>query len=196
MSVELMDMNGGGGKRCKDRLKRWASKKEERRVKTKRYPEAVSSLWMMGVSDLLSLSHAHVRAHTHTLFSFYDQMRSRVQALKAVTEHSPLCLFSQDLNILANSRVPDSSKFCFCLFLMWTIFKSLYWVCYNIASVLCFSFLTTRHVDLNSLTRDGTCTPCVGRQSLNHWTPPGKFLRVTDSNQGEVIIITIRTNLH
>ena len=96
---------------------------EERRVKTKRYPEAVSSLQMMGVSDLVSLSLS--LSHTHTHSSFYDQMKSRVQALKAVREHSSLCLFSQDLNILANSRVPDSFKFCFCLFLMWTIFKSL-----------------------------------------------------------------------
>ena len=24
--------------------------------------------------------------------------------------------------------------------------------------------------DLNSLTRDQTCTPCIGRQGLNHWT--------------------------
>ena len=24
--------------------------------------------------------------------------------------------------------------------------------------------------DLSSLTRDQTCTPCIGRQSLNHWT--------------------------
>ena len=24
--------------------------------------------------------------------------------------------------------------------------------------------------DLNSLTRDRTCTSCIGRQSLNHWT--------------------------
>ena len=24
--------------------------------------------------------------------------------------------------------------------------------------------------DLSSLTRDRTCTPCIGRQSLNHWT--------------------------
>ena len=24
--------------------------------------------------------------------------------------------------------------------------------------------------DLRSLTRDGTHTPCIGRQSLNHWT--------------------------
>ena len=106
---------------------------EERRVKTKRYPEAVSSLQMMGVSDLVSLSLSLflsfslslTHTHTHTLLLF-DQMRSRVQALNAVREHSSLCLFSQDLNILANSRVPDSFKFCFCLFLMWTIFKSLY----------------------------------------------------------------------
>ena len=24
--------------------------------------------------------------------------------------------------------------------------------------------------DLSSLTRDRTCTPCIGRRSLNHWT--------------------------
>ena len=24
--------------------------------------------------------------------------------------------------------------------------------------------------DLSSLTKDGTCTPCIGRGSLNHWT--------------------------
>ena len=24
--------------------------------------------------------------------------------------------------------------------------------------------------DLSSLTRDQTCTPCIGRQTLNHWT--------------------------
>lgn len=62
-----MDLNGEGDKRCKDTLKRCASKKEERRVKTKRYPEAVSSLRMMGVSDLVSLSLACTCApHTHT----------------------------------------------------------------------------------------------------------------------------------
>ena len=34
--------------------------------------------------------------------------------------------------------------------------------------------------DLSSLTRDRTCTPCIGRRSLNHWTarevPAGGFL--------------------
>ena len=33
-----------------------------------------------------------------------------------------------------------------------------------------FFFLATSHVGFNSSTSDGTHTPCVGRQNLNHWT--------------------------
>ena len=47
---------------------------------------------------------------------------------------------------------------------MWTIFfLSLFWICYNIPSVLCFGFLASRH--LSFLTRDPTCTSCIGGQS-------------------------------
>ena len=48
------------------------------------------------------------------------------------------------------------------LFLMWTIFfKSLYWVCYNNASVLSFVFWSGGMGDLKSLTKDWTCTPAL-----------------------------------
>ena len=53
---------------------------------------------------------------------------------------------------------------------MWTIFLSLYWISYNIASALGFSFLALGMWGLSSPTRDGTCTPCIRKQSLNHWT--------------------------
>ena len=44
-------------------------------------------------------------------------------------------------------------------------------MCYNTASVLCFGFFWLRGMwDLSSPTRDWTRTPCIGRQSLNHWT--------------------------
>jgi len=33
-----------------------------------------------------------------------------------------------------------------------------------------FSFLLCGMWDLSSLTRDGTCAPCIGRQSLSYWT--------------------------
>ena len=50
-------------------------------------------------------------------------------------------------------------------------FKSPYWICYDIASVLCFLVFWPQGVwDLSFLTRDRTCTPCTGKQSLNHWT--------------------------
>ena len=55
-------------------------------------------------------------------------------------------------------------------FYMDQFFKSLYWVCYDIASVLCFGFLAVRRVDLSSLTKDHTHTLCIRRQSLNNWT--------------------------
>ena len=46
----------------------------------------------------------------------------------------------------------------------------LYWICYNIASVLCFGLLAQRHVGSQLSARDRTHTPCIGRQSPNHWT--------------------------
>ena len=50
-------------------------------------------------------------------------------------------------------------------------FLSLYWICYNIASVLCFWFFWPQAMcDLSSPTRDQTHTPCIGRWNLNHWT--------------------------
>ena len=57
------------------------------------------------------------------------------------------------------------------LFLNFTILSgsALYWVCYNIVSVLCFGFWLRGMWDLTSLTRDWTGTPCIVRQSLNHW---------------------------
>ena len=49
--------------------------------------------------------------------------------------------------------------------------KSLYWSCYNIASVVyVLIFQLWGKWALSCLTRDQTCTPCPGRQSLNHWT--------------------------
>ena len=43
-----------------------------------------------------------------------------------------------------------------------------YWVCYKVASFLCFG--SERYVAY-LLTRDQTGTPCIGRRSLNHWIP-------------------------
>ena len=46
-------------------------------------------------------------------------------------------------------------------------FSSVYWICYNIAFVLCFDFFGCDTWDLSSLTKDQTC---IRRWSLNHWT--------------------------
>ena len=46
--------------------------------------------------------------------------------------------------------------------------KSLYWICYNIASALCLVFWSQGLGDLSSLTRDRTRTAWIGRSSLNH----------------------------
>ena len=44
----------------------------------------------------------------------------------------------------------------------WTAFFSV---------VYCFCFVTPRDIwGLSSPTRDGTHSPCIERQSLNHWT--------------------------
>ena len=53
----------------------------------------------------------------------------------------------------------------------WGPFLKSLWICYNIASVLCFDFLAVRDMwDLSSPARGRTLTLCIGRQSLNHWT--------------------------
>ena len=55
--------------------------------------------------------------------------------------------------------------------LMWTIFKVFVEF---VPILLLFYVLILGGLqgmwDLSSLTRDQTCTPCLGRQSLNHWT--------------------------
>ena len=49
---------------------------------------------------------------------------------------------------------------------------------YNFALVLCFGFFFCFFFwswgmwEINSLSRDRTQTPCIGRQSLKHWKPP------------------------
>ena len=67
-------------------------------------------------------------------------------------------------------------------------FFSLYWTCYNIGSGLCFHF-SQGMWDLSSPTRDRTCTPCSGRQSLNHWTtrevPPLQYSFLENSMDKE-----------
>ena len=66
---------------------------------------------------------------------------------------------------------PDRFPFhCFFVFLMWTIFKVFIefvtiWLLFYV-----LVFWLQDMWDFNSLTRDQTCTPCVGKRSLNHWT--------------------------
>ena len=54
--------------------------------------------------------------------------------------------------------------------------KSLYCTCYNIASVLCFGFLATRHVESYLPDKGLKPHPWTGRKSLNHWTANPKKL--------------------
>ena len=61
-----------------------------------------------------------------------------------------------------------SSSFFFFFFVVWTTFKVLYEICYNIASVLAFWHWGT--CDLSFLTKYQTHTPCIGRWRPKHWT--------------------------
>ena len=62
-------------------------------------------------------------------------------------------------------------------FLMWTIFFKVF---IEFVTVLLLFYVLVFWQqgmwDLSYLTRDQTCTPCIGRRSLNHWMP-GKFPR-------------------
>ena len=68
------------------------------------------------------------------------------------------------------------------LFFLLDHFSSLFWIRYNMASVLCFGFLPWGMWDPSSQTRGQTCNPCTGRQSANHWTiwkvPQNQFWKI------------------
>ena len=58
----------------------------------------------------------------------------------------------------------------FLFFLMWTIFKVFIEVVKNIASVLCVFFFFYFLCRLLAPWPENKPAPCIGRQSLNHWT--------------------------
>ena len=83
------------------------------------------------------------------------------------------------------SSPPQPSSCLFKNFLMWTIFKVFYWICYHIASILHFDLLAARCGIL--VTHPGIklapIPPCIGRQSPKHWAtrevpphPPPSYL--------------------
>ena len=95
---------------------------------------------------LLSLSYTHTHTHTHTLHS---------------------------------SPGDSFSDFFFLFFLMWTIFQVFTEFVTLLLLLFLFCFFGGQGGqeacgNLNSLTRDQTSTPCIGRWRLNHWNFPGK----------------------
>ena len=55
---------------------------------------------------------------------------------------------------------------------MWTILKNLHWICYNIASILCFVFFFFFFVIKScGISSQPGIEPaaCIARWSLNHW---------------------------
>ena len=56
------------------------------------------------------------------------------------------------------------------LFLMWTIFKVFIEFVTILLLFYTLFFWPPGMWDLSSPRRDGTCTPCTGKQSLNPWT--------------------------
>ena len=80
--------------------------------------------------------------------------------------------------VLTYHLIPTESLFflsCLCpffplFFFFLKMFMNLYWICYNIACFMLLFFLPECMWDLSSPTRDRTCIPWIGMQSLNHWT--------------------------
>ena len=69
----------------------------------------------------------------------------------------------------------EHSFFLFFFFLMWTIFKDFI----EFVAIFMSFFWPQAMWDLSSLTKDWTCTPCIGRWSLNRWTArevPGSLI--------------------
>ena len=59
---------------------------------------------------------------------------------------------------------------------------------------LCFGSLAARQWDPSFQTRDGTCTACIGRRSLNQWTTrevPELTFRLFGSSTDKNIIVAV-----
>ena len=112
---------------------------------------------MLSIGDsttLYSFSYLHVE--------MWDFLRSNCFLLSKVLKRYPWA----------------SCKFLFPGMQIWVLigsffFLSLYWICYNIASALCFVFWLQGMWDLGSLTRDRTYTPAFEGDVLTIG-PPGK----------------------
>ena len=91
-------------------------------------------------------------------------------------------------------------------------FFSLYWIHYNIASILCFGFLVSgsqkvkhkmevilwdlRMWDRSSLTRDQTHTPCIGRPSLKSQSYYQSYIRIQPLEECDLIVILFKVALN
>ena len=67
----------------------------------------------------------------------------------------------------------------------WTIFRRLYWICYNTASASCFVFWLSGTRDLSFLTRYGTSAQALEGEVLTTWTTrevPKIFLNLVFKN--------------
>ena len=78
-------------------------------------------------------------------------LTGRARAVQACPFQCPHRGMRTPAHLLRCSSAPSSVHghfiyFFFKIFWVWTIFWSLYWICDNIASVLCFGFLAARHV--------------------------------------------------
>ena len=67
--------------------------------------------------------------------------------------------------------VNGDEKYTLKIFLMWTIFKVFIEFVTILLLFYVLVFWPRGMWDRSSPTRHRTCTPCIGRQSLNHWTP-------------------------
>ena len=65
-----------------------------------------------------------------------------------------------------------------------------YCICYNNTSVFCLVFWLRGTWDLSFSTRYRTCTSCIGRPSLNHWTAGEIAWILKKNNQFSVLVTT------
>ena len=128
-----------------------------------------------------SWSHLHLQCpHLEPVLSsdVVTSLRPQGGACPAITKVTGTTQTTGSNGHLAPSLVPlYINLFLKICFFSWCgLFQSLYWICYRIASVLRSGFFWLHGMwDLSSPTRDQTCIPSIGRQSLNHWND-GKIL--------------------
>ena len=140
---------------CEDTARRWPSASQEERPHQK---PTLTVPWSWTMRKQISV------VYTTQPMVFFLWQPKQTNIVRKLKLHLP------DLSEVMAVAEAAGFCFCFCFCLMWTIFQVFFEFVTILLLFYVLVFWPQGMWDLSSPTGDQTCTPCIGRGSLNHRT--------------------------